>query len=150
MSKHREMYKRYLDGKCHKQMMSTDLFQEFREKKCKIELIELFPCSSKEELLKREGHYIRTTCCLNTHISGRTKEEYRLDTKDKKAEYDKNYKEHNFDKIKQRNKDRYDRSIGYVCPCGATYNYTRQSRHIKTKAHLAWEALSKEPEPEIY
>lgn len=41
-----------------------------------IELIENFPCNSREELNQREGHYIRTMECVNKIISGRTDEEY--------------------------------------------------------------------------
>jgi len=40
-----------------------------------IELIEVYPCASKSELLVREGHYIRTLDCVNSNIPGRTLEE---------------------------------------------------------------------------
>ena len=148
LAKHREMYKRYLDGKCHKQMTSTDLFEEFGVKNCKIELIELFPCLSKEELIKREGHFIRTTPCVNRFIPDRSKTQYIIDTKEKKVEYDKQYREDNRDKLKQKRKEAYDRSAGYVCKCGTTYHYTNKAHHIKSKTHMQWEALNKEPEPE--
>ena len=40
-----------------------------------IELIENYPCSNKEELRAREGHYIRELATLNKHIAGRMPEE---------------------------------------------------------------------------
>ena len=139
MTKHREMYKRYLDGKCRKQMTSSDLFEEFGVRNCKIELIETFPCSNKEELLKREGHFIKTTPCINQRIAGRSQQDYRLDTKDKKSDYDKIYRENNKERIQKRVKDAYERSAGYVCECGTIYHYTNKSHHIKSKTHIEWE-----------
>ena len=148
MSNHREMYKRYREGKCPKQMRSTDLFEEFGVQNSKIELIELYPCSCKEELIKREGHFIRTTPCVNRNIPDRNQKQFRLETKEQKAEYDKIYRQEHKEKITQNKKDKYERSAGYVCPCGSTYNYTNRSHHVKTKTHLAWEALNKEPDTE--
>jgi hypothetical protein len=44
---------------------SEKLFNKYGASNCKIELIELFPCNSKEALLKREGEIIRKTNCIN-------------------------------------------------------------------------------------
>ena len=41
-----------------------------------IELYELIPCSSKEELIMREGQVIRQFATLNKVIPGRTPGEY--------------------------------------------------------------------------
>lgn len=62
-----------------------------------IELIELFPCDTKEQLNKREGEIIRSMNCVNKRIAGRTKEEY---YKEDKKEY---VKVHN-EKIKEYQK----------------------------------------------
>ena len=40
-----------------------------------IELLENYPCSNKEELRAREGHYIRELATLNKYIAGRTPKE---------------------------------------------------------------------------
>ena len=40
-----------------------------------IELLENYPCTTKEELRAREGHYIREMGTLNKYIAGRTPEE---------------------------------------------------------------------------
>ena len=42
----------------------------------KLNLIENYPCNSKEELLKREGEYVRNTDCVNKCIAGRTRAEW--------------------------------------------------------------------------
>ena len=40
------------------------------------ELIELYPCKSKEELRAREGHFIRECGTLNKQVAGRSLPEY--------------------------------------------------------------------------
>ena len=48
-----------------------------------IELIENYPCGSKEELMRKEGEIIRTlNPLLNKRIEGRTRNEYYEDNKD--------------------------------------------------------------------
>jgi hypothetical protein len=42
-----------------------------------IELIEIYPCNSKQELNRREGELIRSMNCVNKLVAGRTIEEYR-------------------------------------------------------------------------
>lgn len=70
-----------------------------------IELIENFPCNTKEELLSREGHHIRTMPnCVNRCIVGRTRKEYQQTYKDKIAGYQATYRLENLDAIKEREK----------------------------------------------
>ena len=54
---------------------------------CYIELIELYPCSSKEELCAREGHSIRERGTLNMCIAGRTSKQYLEDDNDRLKQY---------------------------------------------------------------
>ena len=74
-----------------------------------IELYELYPCSCKEQLCKREGEVIRLIGTLNNNIAGRTNEEYqkeyRDENRDKKKEINKKYRENNADKIKEYQKE---------------------------------------------
>ena len=58
-----------------------------------IELIELFPCNSKEELNKKEGEHIRIKNCVNKNIPCRTEKERYQDIKEKKKEQMKEYRE---------------------------------------------------------
>ena len=48
-----------------------------------IELIEAFPCKTKEELNKREGEVIRATNCVNKNIAGRTVKEWYRENRDR-------------------------------------------------------------------
>jgi len=66
-----------------------------------IELFELYPCDSKEELLKREGEIIREIGNLNTVICGRTRKEYYHDNKEKISEIHKNWNENNKEKMNE-------------------------------------------------
>jgi len=86
----------------------------------KIILIEDFPCDRKEELIKRERHYIENFDCVNKVIPGRTPKEYYQDhkehlskkskiryenNKEKIAEKTKEYREENKEKIAEKKKE---------------------------------------------
>jgi len=62
-----------------------------------ITLVENVNCNNKEELTKRERHYIENNNCVNKVIPGRTNKEYYDDNKDKI----KKYREENKDKFKE-------------------------------------------------
>ena len=76
-----------------------------------IELIELFPCNSKEELHKREGYFIKqnSNICVNCCIAGRTIKEYRNDNVEKIKEQCKQYRLTNAEQIKEQRKQRYQK-----------------------------------------
>jgi len=69
-----------------------------------IELIENYPCNSKEELCRREGEIMRTMECVNRCIAGRTKAEYRVENAEMIKQKKKQYYEDNKDYFKQINK----------------------------------------------
>ena len=69
-----------------------------------IELYQLCPCNSREELQQKEGEIIRLIGTLNLQIAGRTKPEYRIDNADKIKENKKQYRIDNADKIKENKK----------------------------------------------
>jgi hypothetical protein len=49
----------------------------------RIELIEECPCENREQLLKKEGEYIRSSSnCVNKQILGRTKDEWYIDNRE--------------------------------------------------------------------
>jgi exonuclease VII large subunit len=64
-----------------------------------IELIENYPCGSKEELNRREGEIMRTMECINIQIAGRSNKQYRENNKEKITEKMKEYRENNKEKI---------------------------------------------------
>jgi len=76
MNKHKSSYKSWKDGKYYKKTSSYELFEKYGFENCRIELLELVPCNSKNELTKKEGEYIRSLNCVNKIIPGRTKKEY--------------------------------------------------------------------------
>ena len=54
MARHKGRYKEYLSGGADN-TRSHWLFDEFGVENCKIELVEIYPCNSKEELERQEG-----------------------------------------------------------------------------------------------
>ena len=68
-----------------------------------IELVEHVPCCSREELNRREGE--NTVC--NSNIAGRTKSEYRHETKEKKKDTDNKYYFSHRQELKQKFKEYY-------------------------------------------
>ena len=93
MAQHRACYKK------EKKYFTTshDIFDKYGMENCKILLLENCPCNSKEELLKREGEFIRQLNCVNKQVAGRTRKEYkeiyRVDNKEILAEKAKKYRE---------------------------------------------------------
>ena len=76
---HRAEYRHYLKGKRNR----TSSFDIIKHTDAYIELIELYPCNCKEELLRQEGKFIRKMDCVNKLVAGRTKREYAIDNKTK-------------------------------------------------------------------
>lgn len=74
----------------------------------KIELIELFPCNTKEELTAREGYYIREykDTLLNIRIDSRTMKQWRIDNRDKIKEYRLSHKDQAHQQY-QNNREKY-------------------------------------------
>ena len=140
---------------CHRLSQHARDFREGKNKctcknmfelgKVKIVLIENVPCDSKEELYKRERHYIETMDCVNKLIPGRTVAENYQDKKEhfkkksmdryhaKKEEILKQHKEYrlkNIDTIKER------RKLRTICDCGLDVNKEHIAQHKRTKRHL--------------
>ena len=73
---------------------------------CTISLIENYPCLSRNELRKREGHYQRlykdNESCLNCRIEDRTHDEWIQDNKEYFTEYMRKLYVMNKDKIKEQ------------------------------------------------
>jgi hypothetical protein len=93
----------------------------------KIELVEEYPCNNRQELMKKEGEYIKNNDCVNKYIAGRTKMEYdkikyhknreallikrkkyHQENKEKEALYSKNWSANNRDRINNRKKILYE------------------------------------------
>jgi hypothetical protein len=88
LGKHRSNYRQYLAGKSTNKVTIYQLLEAGDED---IQLIESYPCKSRDELHAREGYFIRKEKCVNKNVAGRTMKEYKKDNKEKITEYNKNY-----------------------------------------------------------
>lgn len=105
---HRSNYKGFLRGEI-RLITSFNLFNKYGVENCKIILLELVNVNTKDELLAREAHYIKTLNCVNKVIPLRTDKEYKEDNIEHIKKYNKEYRENNKDKIKeyqQQNKEK--------------------------------------------
>ena len=128
IAKHRADYKRYQNEKMN-WMSSFDLFSEFGIANCKIELVENYPCNSKEELRAREGFHIQVTECVNKRIPNQTLHEYyeknKIYLSNKAKIYYVNNKEEVLARLEQPTK----------CECGCSVMLCNMRRHLKTDKH---------------
>ena len=107
MALHRRDYKQYKAGQAG-YVSSYALFDKCGIENCKIELIEDYSCESKEQLTKREGHYIKQEQCINKNVAGRTVKEWHEEHREQRRDYDKNYRETNKEKKKANDKAYYE------------------------------------------
>ena len=107
-----------------------------------IELIENYPCESREELRKQEGHHIRLIGTLNMCIAGRTKQEWKEENREhmlsQSKEYNQRTKEHRAEYFKS-DKVKEWKSTKNDCPCGGHYINSAKSEHFKSKKHTEYE-----------
>jgi hypothetical protein len=158
MSGHRSAYKSFSKG-LNKLVSSGVLFEEFGLENCKIELIENYPCETKDELHRREGYYIQNTDCVNKLVAGRKKPEWIEANKEHLKTYKAQHHQKNKEKYNKKSSENYynnkahylqiqkeyneknqevvdaRRKASHICDCGATYTYTHKTRHLKTLKH---------------
>jgi len=95
MDSHRGCYKSWKNGKGYK-VTVYDLFEKYGIENCHIELLQLFPCDSKDELTKKEGEYIRILNCVNKIKPNRTLQEkktyYQIYYKNNKTRFNQSKK----------------------------------------------------------
>lgn len=72
-----------------------------------IVLIENYPCNSKDELKARERHYIETLDCVNKQTPTRTRDEYRMEERDRINEGKRNHYHQNKEEISKRVAEKY-------------------------------------------
>jgi hypothetical protein len=142
MRTHKQDARAYLKGRLKGKCYSKELVLR---PGCKIELVEDFPCSSKQELERREGWYQINNQCVNRYVAGRTKKEYQKkyneDNKEKHALYNKEYWKANKEKI------RNDKKQKVVCEiCGSAVSKSYMTGHKKTKKCLSTTKKDKQPE----
>jgi hypothetical protein len=102
---HRATYKRWIKAKSGVNYVTSFKLFEANEDDVNIQLIEAYPCNSKEELHARERFYIKQMECINKVVPGRTKKEYREDNKIELCAKEKEYREENKAVILARHKE---------------------------------------------
>ena len=121
------------------------LFDKYGIDNCDIILLELCPCTTKDEIFARESFYMKTMKCVNKKIMGRTKHEYYCDNKEeilqKRYDYHEKNKEQsnaNHKKYNEKNKEHISASRGEIvrCECGCDLTKSTMKRHQKSAKHL--------------
>ena len=92
-----------------------------------IELYELFPCQSKEELNKKEGEVIRQIGTLNRGIAGRSTTEWKRENPEKVAIYREK------DKLREIETGR---CTIMPCECGGRYSMKSIRTHERSQKHI--------------
>ena len=145
MSGHRSAYKRWKAEKPTTRITVFEIFDTYGVENCRIILLELYPCNTKDELLSREAHFIRAEQCVNKVIPDRTQKEYKdthkmeshiqkqkyyIKNKEKIAIHKKQYLSDNLEAINER------RKAVIECICGGHYVRSNKSLHYVSKKHL--------------
>lgn len=137
---HKEKYYKWLKGeKTH--MTSFDIIEKGDYD---IILIEAYPCNTKEELLKRERHYIETMECINKQLPTQNHKEWYEKNKEYVSKKGKEYRQQNKEVVALQKKKYYSenketllskRKVKVICECGSTICKITKNRHEKTKKH---------------
>lgn len=97
-------YNHTVKARIHTQIKVYSKANEIGINNIKIELVEIYPCQTRKELLERENYYIITNLsnplCLNSRVSYLSIEE----KKDKQKIYNKIYRNTHIDEIKEYEK----------------------------------------------
>ena len=156
MASHRRDYQNWKNGK-GSFVTSFYIFEKYGMVNCTIELVELCPCQSKDELSAREGYHIRNTTCVNKVIPNRTREEYRVDNRAHTSEYNRKYNDEHREQSKQYYVDNREQLLEYnrkykaehreaiskkiTCDCGGQFTHQHKQDHIKTAKHQQFISL---------
>jgi len=159
MACHRGDYKKI------NQCSSYELFERFGVDKCKIILIEEYPCDNYEQLLSRERYWFDNIECCNKIRPFITKEErieydkkYRNEHKEHYKKWTEEHKENLIEYIKKWREEHKENIIEYAkeyrehhkeelakkrketyqCLCGSICCKGDKSRHEKSKKHISF------------
>lgn len=128
---HLKRFKYYCEGKCNL-LTSFDIIDidpDFR-----LDLVEEYPCETKEQLMRREGEIIlEHSNRVNKQIAGRTKKEYYevLENKLRKKESTKESRKRKLEVEPDFRKRKY------ICvDCDKELSYEHKARHERTAKHI--------------
>lgn len=120
LSKHIANYKFWLRDNSRNY---TSSFRCLENNNYEMVLIESYCCNNKDELHRRERYWTEKYNCVNKIKKQGLKNELGL------AEYNKQYRLNNIEKIKARIQTRTE------CFCGGCYTIQHKNRHFKSERH---------------
>jgi hypothetical protein len=160
LSNHKSKYRSYLKGLTN----YVTVFEVLKNNHCDIVLLEEYPCSNSEELLIREGKWIKENDCVNINQPGKTKEEKEreyamIQSNYKKSErgIETNRKYEKSEKAKETKK-KYRQTESYKtyrknyvkqkvkCVCNSIIRRVGYSKHLDSLKHKKW--IEDNPESE--
>lgn len=103
-------------------------------------LVEKYPCTSSDELLARERHFIELLgATLNKYVPTRTKKEYQESHKEEIAQYHRKYQEDHKEEIAEKKAIYYQNNRDILLPKMKEYRETHHDR-IAARQHAYYEA----------
>ena len=115
--------------------------RKHRYDKFYIELLEKYPCSSKEELTAREGQWIRKEApSLNSRIEGRTKKEYYEDNQEEIKAYKREFRSNNKEHMKELDTKYYARKKNAEEFKETQKLYYETNKELLAEKHKQWRA----------
>jgi hypothetical protein len=143
MDTHRQAYRQKQNGGKVGNTTSHTLFDKYSIDNCKITLLEVCSCNSRDELIARESHYIRTMKCVNMIVPDRTRDEWKDDNREQYIISRKEYRETNKEKIFLSKK------ITFQCECSVICQLHAKRKHERSKKHLKFVAEKKSTEEDL-
>jgi hypothetical protein len=151
LAKHRGCYNRWLKEKTN----LTTSYHILKNGNYDIVLVELCPCNSKDELLRRERFHIENNECVNKVIPTQTYQEYRdkniIEIRKRNIISSQTWRDKNYDfylkssrktaqKYRENNRELVNqkKNVLTLCECGGKYTEGHKSRHMKTEKHLSY------------
>ena len=121
---HRVSFKRFKKGKTN----NITSFQIIEQGDYDIVLIENIACESKDELHRRERHFIETLECTNKYIPTRTKKDFYDANRDIILEQKKHYGQANKEQIAEQRAEHYQVNKERIAEQRKEYRQTYKER----------------------
>jgi ribosome-interacting GTPase 1 len=140
---HRQAYRQKQNGGKVGNTTSYALFDKYGIVNCKITLLEVCLCNSRDQLIARESHYIRTMKCVNKTVPDRTRDEWKDENREQYIIIRKEYRETNKGKIF------LSKRIFFQCECSITCQLHAKRKHERSKKHLKFVAEKKSTKEDL-
>jgi hypothetical protein len=114
--------------KCHCNCISRQILER---NNYAIVLIEEYPCENKEQLCRRERHYIETMECINIQIPTRTCKEYCEANREKAIERARAYVEANREKIVEQQRAYRESNREKIAEYKRTYRVANREKILE-------------------